>query len=115
MTFDLPTVGGDDDEWGTELNEDLTLLKAEADAAEPASQLTSDISALQAEADAAEPASDLALQLRNIDAVVRYATTQPTRATATPDVLRRVRWVTASAPSISAGYAIEGDVWEQTS
>lgn len=56
-----------------------------------------------------------AATLRSIDAVIRYTGTQPLRSTVTTDTARRVRWVSATAPSQAAGYAIDGlDVWEQT-
>lgn len=59
--------------------------------------------------------TDLADVLRGTDCVIMYTGTQPLRTTGTTDTARRVRWVSATAPSIAAGYAIDGlDVWERT-
>lgn len=59
-------------------------------------------------------APDLNALLRNVDAVIIYSGTQPARTTATTDLTRRVRWVSSVAPTIGTGFAIAGDVWEQT-
>lgn len=58
---------------------------------------------------------DLTALVRSADAVIIYSGTQPLRASITTDLTRRVRWVTSAAPSIATGFAISGDVWEQTS
>lgn len=52
--------------------------------------------------------------LRNIDCIIRYAGVQPARSSGTTDTLRRVRWVSDTEPQVGTPYAIDGDVWEDT-
>lgn len=60
-------------------------------------------------------ATDLATALRSVDAVILYTGgAYPLRATVTTDTARRARWAGPTAPTVGSGYALAGDVWEET-